>query len=180
MTESMNRYGITWQGTVPFSFKAEAPPPPGILDEWMRTNVVLLQALATLDTPRQETDLEQGSSKDHAIQRLESKLDLTLSLLSMLLKQQVRMPDPIPITLMADSVEWESTSLLEPDTTVNLSVYLNPRLPQPLMMPAVITVIRPESKKIRASFSKMSEECRDWLERTLFRYHRRTIQNRQR
>lgn len=180
MAESSSRYGITWQGTVPFTYKTEPPPPQAILDEWMRANVVLLQALSTLEAPQQEIELDHGAPKDHVIQRLESKLDLTISLLAILLRQQITIPDTVPITLMADSIEWESTTLLDPDTQVNLSIYLNPRLPQPLMMPAVITVINPENKKIRAKFTKMNDECQDWLERTLFRFHRRSIQNRQR
>lgn len=112
------------------------------------------------------------------MERLEAKLDLALSLMMQLARQQNEPPAPHPVILRASSVEWVGARVPEPAQLILLSLHLSPRLPQALHIPAAVAAVErmENGARVSANFTHLSQEVEEWLERTLFRFHRRSIQ----
>jgi len=161
-------------GWTPVSF----PIPSFTLEEWMQTNVTLLRALATMEALPIDKENEPGSSSAKAIDRLEAKVDLSLALLAKLLARDTHFPQRAPARLFANKMEWISQEGPEQGARVALTLFLSHKIPQALVLPANVTKSekQPDGLHICATFAQLSEEMQDWLERTVFRYHRRSIQ----
>ena len=89
----------------------------------------------------------------------------------------MQLPAPVPVTLAARNVEWLSDLPLPAmQEKVLVSLYLSPRLPEPLQLHALI--VSSNSGRCIAQFLDEDEEFDEWMTRTLFRYHRRGLQAR--
>lgn len=171
--------GVSYFTVVPLSWHLETNPSADEIAVWMYGNVTLLQALSAIETrqPEKEGDMGPGSGK--ALERLEFKVDLALSLLSKLLAKNTALPASYRAFLSADGMEWICKEAAEQGDEIVISAYISPKLPQPLILPARIEAVRREETgtRIYATFTHLNEETQDWLSRTVFRYHRRAIQN---
>jgi hypothetical protein len=173
--------GVSYQAEMPVSWQAGPPPSATVLQEWMHTNVVVLHALASMESQPPEYEKEFGNDMERRLERVEVKLDLALDLLSRLLAQHSPKPDSCPVTLSASLIEWISHGTAAAGNIV-ISLFINPRLPQALLLPASVreSTAVPGGTRIAAEFTHLSEEVQEWLERTVFRNHRRFIQSRHR
>ena len=171
--------GIFYQAFLPLSWSPiTLPVSSSTLSEWMSSNIYMLRALTTMETVPTEKENEMGAVASMAFERLETKVDLALSLLAKLLAQKVDFPQPVSVTLAANVIEWVAEEGPEPNTEVALSLHLSNKIPQAIILPARVTHSErmKDGLHTRAEFLHLSEEMQDWLERTLFRYHRREIQ----
>ena len=181
MTHEAGFGGVSYQAEMPLAWQPGPLPADTVLQEWMHTNVVLLHALATMEAQAPERENEHGNDMERKLERVEVKLDLALDLLSRLLTQHSPKPDACTVTLSASVIEWVSQGTPPPGNIV-ISLFINPRLAQPLRLPASIrnTTSVAGGTRIVAEFTHLSEEAQEWLERTVFRNHRRFIQSRRR
>ncbi|MBZ0105506.1 MAG: PilZ domain-containing protein [Sulfuricella denitrificans] len=147
-------------------------------EQWQYDSVALLRALAVIEAPIAESDRDVSSAAGKSMERLEAKLDMALNLMMQLLRQQAELPVPHPVILHANSVEWTGETVPETSQTILLSLYLSPKLPQPLLLPATVSEVEKMGgrARVKAKFMHLNQEVEDWLERTLFRFHRRSIQ----
>jgi hypothetical protein len=76
--------------------------------------------------------------------------------------------------LSAQAVAWKSDSLPPAGSAVLITLHISSRLPQPLRLTAIVK--RSGQGGAEAVFTHLGEELQDWLERTVFRQHRRHIQ----
>lgn len=173
--------GIEFQSLMAVEWQSVSQLTRELMDEWARSNVALLRALATIEGAAAETDNEPVAPGNRAIERLEAKIDLALKLLNKLLEQQRQLPEKGPATLSASMMRWITTNPPNSQETVVLFVHLSEKLPEPLILPATITEITSAANgvEVTATFVEPDEELTEWLERTIFRYHRRAIQSRQ-
>lgn len=173
--------GIEFQALMAVEWQSVSQLTREVMDEWARSNVALLRALATIEGASVENDSEPAAPVNRAIERLEAKVDLALKLLNKVLEQQRQIPEKSPATLSASMLRWNTINPPTSQETVVLSVHLSDKLPQPLMLPATITGIvgAANGMEVTATFVEPDEELTEWLERTIFRYHRRAIQSRQ-
>jgi hypothetical protein len=141
------------------------------LADWMHGNVVVLQALANLESLGKESDTEHRI--DHNVARLEAKLDLTLTLVGELLRRQTPLPPATAVVLTGQGIAWQAEPAPPPHATGVVALYLSARLPWPLMLP--VEIIGAQDGKTRAKLMHLSEEAQEWLDRTLFRHHRRAV-----
>lgn len=166
--------GVTCEARWPLNWQAVSELAPAAIARDMQINAALLQALAMLEASH--TASEENTQQPWA--RLEAKVDLALALLGKLLQAYAQVPDPVPVTLAANGIEWLSAH--DPGTAqgILVSLWLSPSLPQPIVLPARIANVGKEGLhwRIHAEFQHISVETREWLERTVFRYHRRAIQ----
>lgn len=170
------RDGISFQADLPLEWRPLGDAERGAAEIWMHANVVLLRALSTIEAQPSVTDYESepGSPTGRVLERLEAKVDLALTLLGRLLGQEQPAPRPVSLTLSAQAVEWKSDSLPPAGSPVLITLHISPRLPQPLRLAAIVK--RSGQGSAEAVFTRLEGEMQDWLERTVFRQHRRHIQ----
>ena len=180
-TDTSHQDGVFFETLLPLSWSLVSHPVPSfILDEWMQTNITILRALSTMEALPIDKENELGATAAKAIDRLEAKIDLSLTLLAKLLVQNTAFPQAVAVTLSGSSVKWINPEGPTLGNDVTLSLYLSHRIPQPLILPAKVTSSEIETDGLHtsATFTDLSAEMQDWLERTIFRYHRRSIQQR--
>ncbi len=166
--------GITCHAHLPLRWQAAAPD-AGMLAAARRTNLELLHALATLESaPDNEHDANPAIAK--AIERLESKLDIVIGILSRLIAQHAALPAPVPVSLGVDRIEWHAEDAPPAGATIRIELYLSPKLPEPLQLYAQVTDT--PAGACMAEFLDHDEELEEWMTRTLFRFHRRELQAR--
>ena len=177
MTAPEETSGITYQASLPLHWHAEPAPSPAMLASWRYSNISLLHGLATLESASLDREHDGDTPLNKALDRLESKLDIALSMLARVTMQNVQLPAPVPVTLAARNLEWLSDqSLPVMQEKVLISLYLSPRLPEPLQLHVLI--VSANSGRCIAQFLDEDEEFDEWMTRTLFRYHRRGLQAR--
>jgi len=174
---------ISYETELPFAWRADPAPDEATLEGWLYANLALLRALARIETGTAITIEKEHGVDPYLVQvleRVESKLDMALNLLARLSAAQGELPHRLPVKLSAQHIEW--TDVRAPDTAqeITLSLYLSPKLPEPLMLRARVTSVTP----VFGGFSCVAEllerddEFQEWMTRTVFRYHRRALQAR--
>jgi hypothetical protein len=166
---------------LPLSWEVAAPVSAFAAEERQQSNIALLRALSTLESATSDKESEFGSAAQKTLERLEAKTDMALTLLAGLLANREPLPPAQPISVSAQGMAWLGPTGPEPGATLLLSIYLSPRFPLPLRLTATVITSEPQAEErlTRASFTDLTPEMLDWLERTVFRYHRRAIQARQ-
>lgn len=170
--------GVSYFTAIPLSWRTEAEASDGDFAVWMYGNVTLLRALATIESMQPELESEAGSGIGKVLERLEFKIDLTLNLVAKLLAQHAVLPTVCPVFISTEGMEWICKETVAEGEDIVISAYISPKLPQPLVLPARIKAVQqePDGTRVYATFTHLSEEAQDWLSRTVFRYHRRTLQ----
>lgn len=170
--------GISYQASLPLEWLPADDIPAATAALWQQGNLAVLHALATLEAaaPEKEAgDAEPATQK--AVERLEAKLDVALTLLSSLMLERVPLPAEIPVTLSVGSIAWQAgQDAPSPGKRLRLRLFLSPRLPQPLQF--LVRVACVEHGVCQAELLNLDSEMEEWLTRTLFRYHRRALQAR--
>lgn len=172
-----SREGVSYFTIIPLSWRPEAEPSADDIAIWMHGDVTLLRALSTIEAMQPERDADMGGSVGKVLERLEFKIDLTLSLVAKLLAENAVLPSTRPAFVSAEGMEWIGKEAASEGDDIVISAYISPKLPQPLLLPAKIKAVQqePGGTRIYATFTHLNEEAQDWLSRTVFRYHRRAI-----
>lgn len=178
MTNPFEAQGVFYSADLPLSWTPLEQLQPSQSEQWQHHGIMLLHALSVIEMPLPEPDRDTPSSSGKAMERLEAKLDLILSLMMQLARQQTGLPPPRAVILRAGSVEWLGESAPEAGQLLLISLHISPKLPQALTLPARVGAVeeRGQGVWVRADFTGLNGEMAEWLERTLFRFHRRSIQ----
>lgn len=180
MTDATDFPGISFEATLPLEW-ATLPSLTLANSELQRQgNVALLRALSAIETVVPEHELHAEASQK-ALERIEAKLDIVFLLVARLAGAAALLPPEKKIILSAEQVIWqESGNLPAIGQTVQVSLTLNPRLPQPLLLPVSIKELRENESgaEVVATLQACGDELKEWLTRTIFRYHRRALQAR--
>jgi hypothetical protein len=167
--------GVRIERHLPLEWTAQDSFDPAEIADWMHGNTRVLQALASLETLAREGEGE--SRIDPELARLEAKVDLALALVAELVRSSRPFPPTTWVSLGSEGLEWAATGIATGSRGV-VSVYLSPRLPWPLRLPVEVTAVHPG--RVTARLLHLNEETQHWLDRTVFRHHRRTVQSRPR
>lgn len=178
MTNQSEPQGIYYAADLPLSWTVLSHISAAQAEQWQHDAVALLRALAVFETPIAEADRDLASAAGKSLERLEAKLDMALNLMMQLVRQNLELPATHSVILRASSVEWTGETMPEPGQSILVSLHLSPKLPQPLLIPATVAALEntESGTRVRAGFAHLNQEMEDWLERTLFRFHRRSIQ----
>lgn len=175
---------ISFQTSLPLAWEIPVAPDAATQALWRQDNLALLRALATLESVVTDKERESEQALGKALERMEAKVDIMLSLLARLASRESGLPAPSPLTLAAHRVEWScpAASLPPTDRQILLKLYLSPKLPEPLRLWVRVATqaVTPGSAACFcvAEFLDEDPEFEEWMTRTLFRYHRRTLQAR--
>ncbi len=135
----------------------------------------LLRALSLIEETG-EAEREDADPRSGELARVEAKLDLVLALLGWVLRAQ--RPDLAPVALRWSRFGACVHAATAPSAhTGLLRVALDPRLPQPLELPARLIACEPEGEGVRLwlRFDRLDPALESALERHVFRRHRRAV-----
>jgi len=172
--------GITLEVVLPLSWAARQTTSQANVEMQRQSNVSLLRALTSIEAMAPERELEDEATQK-ALERMESKLDIVMLLMAKLAGATGLLPSEKPVALRADSISWlehENTPAI--GESIMVSIFLNPRLPQPLLLSAQVRDLqnKDHGTQIEVTLEETGSELQEWLTRTIFRYHRRQVQAR--
>ncbi|MCE9633524.1 MAG: PilZ domain-containing protein [Methylophilales bacterium] len=172
--------GLTIEAVLPLSWVTRQATSQANVEMQRQSNVSLLRALASMEAIAPERELGDEATQK-ALERMESKLDIVMLLLAKLAAASGLLPSEKPLALRTDSLSWlEHEHAPTMGESVMISLYLNPRLPQPLLLSAQVCDLQNKDHgiQIEVKLEDAGEELQEWLTRTIFRYHRRQVQAR--
>ena len=172
--------GVSYTATLPLSWYEAGTMASGKIEHWQHVNISLLHALATVEAMAGDREKELGLAAK-AYERLEAKVDVMLDMLGRLLAERTETPPEHPLTLWANGLDWLDKNVPEVGHEIVICLYLSQKLPQPLMLTASVQscVQEGDSTRVQCVFTHLNAELTEWLERTVFRYHRRAVHHMQ-
>jgi len=119
---------------------------------------------------------EGGAGLNPDIARLDLKLNLLLDLVGSLVYHELDIPAVSPVRLTAESVHWQGTVPM-PGTRILLQLYVQRGLPKPLCCYGEVVSGPADfaAGEATAQFVGLSGAARAWLEKLIFRHHRREV-----
>lgn len=161
------------------SFKAQLPLKWRVIEDidnyHMPGNHRFMNILPALDEA--DTHTAEGNVPNADYARLETKLDLILELLGELFQKKKPMPANIPFQLSARGITWLSDEVPPLDSHIELQIYLSSQLFIPLFLTAQVNSVEDmgATHRVQASFLPMEEALQEWLEKYIFKQHRREV-----
>jgi hypothetical protein len=149
-----------------------AAEPPGGAPHLQLSNEETLRVILSLDEHHVEAS-DENPEFAHEVQRLETKINLVLELVSQLLARQLQLPEARPVRLSAHEIEWETATAPAVGSPVVIEAYVCPQYPRPLFLPATVRGFA--AGRARAVFDDLGESVQELLEMLIFRHHRRQI-----
>ena len=170
--------GLVYEDLVPMSWrKAEEEIQPAQMIRVNDSNEEILRFMSVLDDYHSESAIDARGTNTGDIARLEYKVNLILDVVSQILVHHVELPPAIPIKMTASGIQWLCDQRLSRGQYVFLDIYFHHGYPRPIViLGKVQDVDRSGSEyNIQASFEYMSDVVRRWLDKLIFRQHRRSI-----
>ena len=141
-------------------------------------NASVLHALTALDAESGLTpSAGDGDAPTTDLQRLEAKVDTLLELVTaMLIHDRLSVPKH-RVWLRTDGIHWLDADPPEVGASVEVSLYMSPRFPRPLRLAVNVLSVSPENagSRVQTSFSSIDPSTRNYLEKQIFRHHRRAV-----
>jgi len=169
--------GLVYEDWLPLKWNAaKEVPPVAALSHIHDANEKFLRRVATLE--EEPADIaETNPELVKEFLRLESKLDLVLDMVGTILAGHLKLPKPSPIRLTAEAISWDSPEAPPVGSHAVIELYLLPSCPYPLTLLGSVKSVEqsPEGCRTAVVFDEIGEDVREWLERTIFRQHRRRV-----
>jgi len=175
--------GLTYEDCLPLAWSVvERLPEDWELGNLNEANESFLKLFATLEEyhPARQEQEESLQEIYHELTRIDLKLNLLLEFLGQALNRKLSLPRRIDICIGPKGLEWETDHPPEQGSLVKLDLFLSPRYPRPIELPGkVVQVItKSASSKVTVAYEGLSIAVQDWIEKIIFRHHRRSIANR--
>ena len=171
--------GLTYSDNISLSWK----PADHELDQThlamvSASNEAFLRAVAILGDgwPGKEIP-DAGSSLGAEVARLDLKLNLLLDLVGTLVYRELDIPEARAVRVSSNGVAWHGEHVPAPGQQVFLELFIQRGLPKPLCCYGEV-VSSPEDYAAglaRARFIGLSGSAHDWLDKLIFRHHRREV-----
>lgn len=141
------------------------------------SNEVFLRAVAAIGEFPKELASEDLSDISQEISRLDNKLNLLLELVGQLVYKNQDIPETSQVKLNSTHIEWTDRRLPEPGSKVFMKVYVQRGTPKPLCFygDVVSSVDERRAGVARVKYSGLSGAVQDWLDKLIFRHHRRLV-----
>jgi len=140
------------------------------------SNETTLRNYYLLDERTQETSEDRDESAPELV-RIEQRLNLVIELLGQVLSHSLDLPPAARCILSRETLEWSGHDIPAPGDCVRLALYLHAHYPKPLMLFGQVThVVRSaDMPHVTVQLAQLGESVGDWLDRLIFRAHRRRI-----
>jgi len=171
--------GITFNDHLPMDWEVLTTlPSEGEQYRNYRANEELLQNLLLRDEaiPQEAGEAEVISGHEQ-FKRLETRLDLLLSLVTEMMSDNSQLPTQHAITFGAHGlcvqIEDNATANLESGILLKIRLYPDPNFPRPLILYAQLVDV--QVQRFTVNFCPLEERLQDQLDKYIFRQHRRAI-----
>lgn len=167
--------GLLFEGLLPVAFtQIKSVPETEQLAFINEANESILKASMIL---HESVDVDEHDEIRLELRRQDVKINLLLDMVSELLIQQNKIPEALLVKLTAGGikcpVEAFDTKVVGIGEKLEIALYITPTTPRPLKIYA--EVIELDGDLINVQFLGLSQSVQDWLEKLIFRHHRRTI-----
>lgn len=142
------------------------------------SNEEILRVIAALDEHHMDAGDEEAQYLSQDLARIESKLDLLLDMVAHMLASQLAVPSQLPIRMTARAIQWrQAEPPPAPGHQVLLDLYLHRKFPRPLVLLGAVQDVQQahDGFLVTVKFEHMSESVQNWLEKLIFRQHRRSV-----
>ena len=158
------------------------PPDENALNLLNESNESFLKIFATLED-QHVPNPDGGDSYaeiQHELMRIDLKVNLLLDLVGHVLSRQLDIPERVLMRVGAHGMEWQGGSLPREGDYIKIELFLYPRYPRPLELIGHVAAIHEQgaSGRVSAVFVGLSEAVEDWIEKIIFRHHRRSVAHR--
>lgn len=178
MSESQSSGGLAYSDNISIAWRnVDHQPEPTHLAMVNASNEEFLRAVSVIgDAGGQKEPQESSSGVAAELARLDLKLNLLMDLVSTLIYSQLDIPDTSPVRVSAAGVAWRG-KVPEPGATVYLQLYIQRGLPKPLCCYGKVVSTAEEfaAGKARVRFVGLTGAAQSWLEKLIFRHHRREV-----
>lgn len=169
--------GLVYEDSLPLAWAPAGVADDASFDHIQEANEKFLRIASVLDEQLAEpADAEPELT--HELRRLESKLDMLLEMVGRALAAQLTLPPAAHVWLSSERIEWISPDKPPgPQAQVLVSLYLVAAYPYPLLLAGKVHAVEADAagQRVTVVFEELGETVRDWLDKTIFRHHRRQI-----
>ncbi|MCK4742501.1 MAG: hypothetical protein KAT25_01640 [Sulfuriflexus sp.] len=168
-TDERDDFGdaLAYSANVPLAWKESESSP---IDIFFELNEQCLQTVLNLS----EYHVPENSEEPTAISVIERKVDITLQMVSELLRTTVDMPSIKAIRLGAHEISWhEPASLPVLNAELDLEIYLHDLYPKPFRVRGQVKTINDQQCVV--GLASQSDDIQQLLEKFIFLHHRRAI-----
>ncbi len=166
-----------YEDCLPLSWNAlNSKPDSAVLLAIQNENEETLKVICSLDEVHHENDDPQGVHAQQ-LMRLDAKVNFLMDMVGQLLLNSLTIPAATKMSLSADGIQWIDRQALDIGDYIHVQLYLKVKYPNPVILPALVkSVTRVEGGyKITSEFDSLSTGVEEWIEKLIFRHHRRAI-----
>jgi len=170
--------GLVYEDIVPMRWKEVGKEiPVSQLVRIHESNEEILRFISVLDEYRSESPSEAYGAGPGDLTRIEYKMNLILDLVSRILVHHVDMPRMIPVRMSGTGILWKCDEPLNPGQYVLLDIYFYQKYPRPIVLPGKVQSVEKTGNEYDTwvSFEYINDTVRRWLDKLIFRQHRRGI-----
>lgn len=138
-------------------------------------NLAVLTAVSALDAQFSSHAGDEGESRSAELQQLDAKMNVLIQMFAGFWRQQCRLPDPVPVEIMATGLRIPRAVLNWPDTVGGVELYLHAAMPQALKLDVTHCAPDPERAGMMLLRFALSDDLENALSRHVFRHHRRSV-----
>ncbi len=180
MTDSRNSDGhlgqrLVFEASLPLTYKVVEALPQGNehLSLQMSNEETLHAIMMVEEAPKENPDDSSAEAQD--ILRLEYKINVMFDLLAGLYQREFELPPCADVVLRSDALQWQATDSILVGSCVMVDLYISRKYPKPITLPGTITSEGDNGLLTMTFDASVGERTRDWIDKFIFRYHRRAV-----
>ncbi|MFK7974626.1 MAG: PilZ domain-containing protein [Halioglobus sp.] len=169
--------GLSFTDNISVSWAAvDTAPDDAQLAKVNESNETFLRAVSVLGSLGSDST-DEDPAVGQEIARLDMKVNMLLDLVSQLVYAQSDIPPRTQVTVSANELQWVASDLPASGDTVFMQVYIQHGTPKPLCFYGEIISAAEEHAQgyARVNYLGLSGSARGWMEKLIFRHHRREV-----
>lgn len=169
--------GLVYEDNLAVSWQPrDGQPDPLHLALVCESNEAFLRAVSAFGEFAKEAS-EDSSELMQELVRLDLKLNLILDLVGQVVYKQLDIPGFSAVKLYSRGIEWRGGNVPEPGKAVAVQIFIQRGVPKPLSFYGDVVSSDAEYRQgiAKVAFFGVSQAVEDWLEKFIFRQHRRAV-----
>lgn len=170
--------GLFYEDMLPLEWRRlDREPDEAYIAHVNESNDDMLRMLAIMEERGLEK-LDDGTNMAAEITRLETKINLLLDMVGQILANHLLLPEHIPVRVGSRGIEFADTKPPGDHDLIVFTLYLHQRYPRPLEVIGRVVSVDDTGHGaywVRVKYERLTPSVEDWLEKFIFRRHRRLV-----